>query len=949
MDLLVLMLLKSKGKGVRFEVSGRVPVFIGRHALGLDAIDSKMSRQHAEIWFERGVWLLRDLNSTNGTFVNGKRASGLVELEIGDRIRCGRTDLVVADLAPIDRHEDGTWGSDPDDTAMAAGELSGLLDAAQRDGVTPGVVRLGDAKSDTPELNEEPVEEPTQDPADPDADLISLLDEDHKPTQRRPEPKPEPEVEAKTEPEEVAEQAEEQTPRFDEALGATELPALTEELETPGEPAELAHDSHADEYTGDAVIDLPPVTPAAPVPPAAHIEPKLELDPASSVEPQDSPPEAATPDKSDAAEAASVPPEAPVIPDIAEIAEAASDEPVAQTPTPADELAASADSDGSEPNEAPRADEPVASDSPSPDPSDQDDDEMLQLGFRGSEEPSRKIEIDDPGLRGETPGRFTVEDVDETLDTPEAEAAEALETIEAIDDADDLAEPEPKAAESPWAKGERAALLGPPVDHDFDQGRPASGARYPGHAGGRGRQKLPMAVVGTLVVVFAGSAWVLAALQQGWISPPSVTGNATPEASTETPATDATTDLLGTDQLADARRPRSNSPTRIYADRRARTAEQIDPANATPQTAPTSVTPSVATEIATQASEFDAFDNAISLPTPAPIDTPAEDATPDTVLASATAPRVGSAEQLQAIIDRADAERSPAPETAAATAEPERPQAVENPSESFVWSGITIGNDDTVFKADTEPSKAQATTNAAETENTSIDLPAAAPQPTVVATATPDFGGTAQPTKPDAVIDPAILNAPRRVAFLVDISGTMVDSMPQLRAHLANAIDRLEPDTAFTVLLFRKGETIELPPTGLRLASASARSQAIRWLGDDLADGAGSVQLGGRSDPTRALNTALSYDASDLVLLSDNALGKRAKANGGDLGLLDLMDALEDYAGVKLHAVQFNYADERQLLRQLTDRFDGNYEFVEEVLDASPDGLEPLTLIDALR
>ena len=42
-----------------------MPVFIGRHALGLDAIDSKMSRQHAEIWFERGVWLLRDLNSTN--------------------------------------------------------------------------------------------------------------------------------------------------------------------------------------------------------------------------------------------------------------------------------------------------------------------------------------------------------------------------------------------------------------------------------------------------------------------------------------------------------------------------------------------------------------------------------------------------------------------------------------------------------------------------------------------------------------------------------------------------------------------------------------------------------------------------------------------------------------------------------------------------------------------
>ncbi|MEO0515355.1 MAG: FHA domain-containing protein [Planctomycetota bacterium] len=930
--MLVLMLLKSKGKGVRFEVSGRVPVFIGRHALGLDAIDSKMSRQHAEIWFERGAWLLRDLHSTNGTYVNGKRASGLVELEVGDRIRCGRTDLVISDLQPLAPHDDGSWGSDPDDTAMAAGELSGLLDAAQREGATPGVVRLGSANFDEHEPEDAPAGEESFDEAqasnqDPDADLISLLDTETQPQAPRKTPK------AHSKP-----SATDQPPHFDEALGATELPARSPE-------PDAAHSSHADEYTGDAVIDLPTVTPTPP----------------EASELQDSPPQAETPDNSFAAEVASVPTAAsdtPKSPDILETpaaAEPPSAAPISESPTPIDAPAASADSDGSEPNEAPRADEPVASDSPSHAPSDQDDDDMLTLGFRGSEEPSREIEVDDPGLRGETPappGRFTVQD-DDALENTNSLECQPADTKE------------PKDPQKPWAQGERAALLGPPIDHDLDQGRPATGTRYPGHAGGRGRQKLPMAVVGTLVMVFAGSAWVLAALQQGWISPPSVTGSGSGAETDATPDTsaDISNDLLGTDLLADARRPRSNSPTRIYAESRSRNAARSG--NTTAATPQTQAQPqaAVASTITTQANrntnEFNAFDNALPLPN-APAAAPTQSASNDAVLASATAPRVGNAEQLQAIIDRADANgTATTTDPTTATEEPARPRAVDNPSESFVWSGITIGNDNTVFKADTQPSNTQATAIEPTASSPAspgirgsqgnVTPPSTQPQPTVVAVAAPNFNLDRRPAVPQTPVNPAVLNAPRRVAFLVDISGTMVDSMPQLRAHLADAIDRLEPDTAFTVLLFRQNQAIELPPTGLRIASASARSQAIRWLNDDLSQGAGAVQLGGRSDPTRALNTALDYAVSDLVVLSDNALGKRAKPNGGDLGVLDLMDALEDHPDIKLHAVQFNYADERQLLRQLTDRFDGDYQFVEEVLDASPDGLEPLTLIDALR
>lgn len=579
---------------------------------------------------------------------------------------------------------------------------------------------------------------------------------------------------------------------------------------------------------------------------------------------------------------------------------------------------------------------------------------MLTLGFKGNEKPSEHV-ADPAALRGETPGRFVVEDVPD--EAAEALAARDLSThdldaspddsapgLVALGTDHDAADLEPTSGQSGWAEGEREALLAPAPARPGDD----TTATYPGRIGGKGRQKLPMALVGTLVVLFAGTAWLFSAYRQGWISPPSVTGTDAPaETGDSAVASDTATGpvvLPDSERLADARRPRSSSPARSIRERQAERLE-TDP---TPRPAPNTAPPVASDDNAS--APFDAFDTGLALP---PAETSAE--TTNTQLAG-IAPRVSTAEQLDAIIAEADARR---PTTADSDPEPEpltpeRPLAADNASESFVWSGITVGNDDTVFTATTEPTESS---DEAET------LAGSVADPTNEANAPVDATNTAtlvavtprvenlrpEPQPAPAAANPALADADRRVAFLVDISGTMVDSMPQLRRHLADAIDRLGPDTAFTVLLFRQGEVVELPPIGLRMASASARTAALRWLNDDLRDGAGALELGGRSDPTDALRTALTYGASDLVVLSDNALGRRAKANGGDLGLLDLTDTLRDRQGLTVHTVQFNYRDDRQLLRRLAERFEGTHEFVEEVLDASPDGLEPLSLIDALR
>jgi hypothetical protein len=76
---------------------GPYPLRIGRdHGCGLRLADDCVSRRHAELRAECGVWLLRDLGSMNGTWVNGVRVVGEVPVRPGDTVRFGVSDYRLA-------------------------------------------------------------------------------------------------------------------------------------------------------------------------------------------------------------------------------------------------------------------------------------------------------------------------------------------------------------------------------------------------------------------------------------------------------------------------------------------------------------------------------------------------------------------------------------------------------------------------------------------------------------------------------------------------------------------------------------------------------------------------------------------------------------------------------------------------------------------------------------
>src|SRR5271167_2292790 len=77
------------------------PLTVGeRHTLGRATTnrivlkDDLCSREHAEVYFADGRWRLRDLNSLNGTRLNGEPLDAEWELSPRDEINTGRTTLL---------------------------------------------------------------------------------------------------------------------------------------------------------------------------------------------------------------------------------------------------------------------------------------------------------------------------------------------------------------------------------------------------------------------------------------------------------------------------------------------------------------------------------------------------------------------------------------------------------------------------------------------------------------------------------------------------------------------------------------------------------------------------------------------------------------------------------------------------------------------------------------
>ncbi|MGE5072380.1 MAG: FHA domain-containing protein [Anaerolineae bacterium] len=88
--------------GATFSLEGD-QLTIGRDSASAIAInDAEISRKHARLTFQGGKYVIEDLGSTNGTFVNGQRLASPVVLKSGDVISLGEQIVLMFEALSSD-------------------------------------------------------------------------------------------------------------------------------------------------------------------------------------------------------------------------------------------------------------------------------------------------------------------------------------------------------------------------------------------------------------------------------------------------------------------------------------------------------------------------------------------------------------------------------------------------------------------------------------------------------------------------------------------------------------------------------------------------------------------------------------------------------------------------------------------------------------------------------
>jgi len=126
-----LLVVQGPDQGSRFELADAV-VGIGRGTRNVICLtDSEVSRDHAHLIRDGEAWTIRDLGSSNGTFVNGQGAE-TKKLKPGDHIQLGRTILVLtANGAPPPKPQNVEFVDNPDqpDATRIVGSMGHEPDA----------------------------------------------------------------------------------------------------------------------------------------------------------------------------------------------------------------------------------------------------------------------------------------------------------------------------------------------------------------------------------------------------------------------------------------------------------------------------------------------------------------------------------------------------------------------------------------------------------------------------------------------------------------------------------------------------------------------------------------------------------------------------------------------------------------------------------------------------
>lgn len=132
-----LLVIQGPDKGLRYVVPAGQAAPLGRASPEMPLTDYTVSRRHAELRPAGRGWMVEDLKSANGTYLNGKRLERPIRLKHGDQIRLGATLLI------FDSSDEKAFN------ARSAGVVTDLVDLHATEGADAAVIASVGAGDDS--------------------------------------------------------------------------------------------------------------------------------------------------------------------------------------------------------------------------------------------------------------------------------------------------------------------------------------------------------------------------------------------------------------------------------------------------------------------------------------------------------------------------------------------------------------------------------------------------------------------------------------------------------------------------------------------------------------------------------------------------------------------------------------------------------------------------------
>ena len=171
----------------------------------------------------------------------------------------------------------------------------------------------------------------------------------------------------------------------------------------------------------------------------------------------------------------------------------------------------------------------------------------------------------------------------------------------------------------------------------------------------------------------------------------------------------------------------------------------------------------------------------------------------------------------------------------------------------------------------------------------------------------------------------------RRIIYIVDASGSLIDTLPFVILELKKSIQRLSEQQMFTVVFFQGDVVIEVPPPGMKQADADRKQSVSAWIDPS----SHHIEPGGKSNPVSAIKLALRYKPQLLFLLSDNITGAGSGKYEIDQRRLLAEVNQANTSGTKINTIQFLYRDPltdaglEGTMKLIAERSGGEYKFVD--------------------